>query len=126
MDTTGFGFPFRINDIGQVQALTGNDNIRARILQVLLTSPGERVNLPEFGCGLRDLIFDLDNDILAATTEFAVTRALQRWLGDEIVVQSVDVLNHEVDPKVPEGELQIEVLYVRRDRLEPGKVKIAF
>lgn len=126
MDTTSFGFPFKINELGQVATLTGNENIRSKILQVLLTSPGERVNLPEFGCGLRDLIFDPNNEILAATTEFTVTKSLQRWLGDEIIVESVDVLNHEADPQIPEAELQIVVVYVRRDQLERGKVKIAF
>jgi hypothetical protein len=119
MNTTGFAFPFRINDLGQVATLTGNENIRAKVLQVLLTSPGERVELPEFGCGLRDLVFDPNNEILAATTEFTVSKALQQWLGDEIIVQTVDVTNEN-------GELQVEIVYVRRDQLEPGKVKIAF
>jgi hypothetical protein len=119
MDTTSLGFPFKINELGQVATLTGNDNIRAKIIQVLLTSPGERVNLPEFGCGLRDLVFDPNNEILAAATEFTVTKALQRWLGDEILVEGVDV-------SYVEAELQIEVVYIRRDQLERGKVKIAF
>jgi hypothetical protein len=119
MDTTSFGFPFRINELGQVAPLSGDANIRAKVMQVLLTSPGERVMLPEFGCGLRDLVFDPNNEILAATTEFTVAKALQQWLGDEILVQSVDVTNEE-------GELQIEIVYVRRDQLQPGKVKIAF
>jgi phage baseplate assembly protein W len=88
-------------------------------LQVLLTALGERVNLPDFGCGLRDLLFDPNNEILAAVTEFTVTKALERWLGDDILVERVDVTN--------EGEqAQIEVVYVRRDRLETGKVKVAF
>ena len=119
MDTTSFGFPFRINELGQVTALTGNDNIRAKVLQALMTSPGERVMAPEFGCGLRDLLFDPNNEILAAATEFTITKSLQRWLGDEIIVQSVDV--EHVD-----GELQVEVVYIRRDQLTVGKVKIAF
>jgi len=119
MDTTSFGFPFRINELGRVAALTGNDNIRAKVLQALMTSPGERVMAPEFGCGLRDLVFDPGNEILAAATEFTVTKSLQRWLGDEILVQRVDVEN--VD-----GELQIEVIYIRRDQLTAGRVKIAF
>jgi phage baseplate assembly protein W len=119
MDKTGFGFPFKINELGQVNTLTGDDNIRARILQVLLTSPGERVNLPEFGCGLRDLIFDPNNAILVATTEFTVTKSLQQWLDDDIIVETVDISN--------EGEtLQIEVVFIRSDRLERDKVKIAF
>src|SRR5262249_46637004 len=110
MDTTSFGFPFRINELGQVAPLDGDDNIRAKVLQVLLTSPGERVHLPEFGCGLRDLVFDPNNEVLAATTEFTITKALQQWLSDDILVQSVDVSNDD-------GELLIEVAYVRRDQL---------
>ncbi|HEU4390614.1 MAG TPA: GPW/gp25 family protein [Blastocatellia bacterium] len=119
MDTTGIGFPFVINELGQVAAMTADDNIRAKILQVLLTSPGERVMRPEFGTGLRDLVFDPNNDVLAATTEFTAARALQQWLNDEVVVQSVDVTNDE-------GALQVEVVYIRRDLVQPGKIKIAF
>jgi Bacteriophage baseplate protein W len=119
MDAKGMGFPFTIDQLGQVGTLVGEDNIRARILQVLLTEPGERINLPEFGCGLRGLVFDPNNEILAATTEFMVNKALQRWLGNEIVVQQVNVLNQG-------EELQVEVVYIRRDRLESGKIKIAF
>ena len=119
MDRTGWSFPFRIDDLGQVSTSSGNDHIRNKVLQVLLTSPGERVNLPEFGCGLRDLVFDPNNEILAATTEFTVHRALQRWLADDIILQGVDV-SHD------EGQLTVEVAYVRRDQLEPGRIKIAF
>ncbi|HEX8353295.1 MAG TPA: GPW/gp25 family protein [Pyrinomonadaceae bacterium] len=119
MDTSGLAFPFHIDERGRVAVASGDENIRSKILQVLLTAPGERVNLPDFGCGLRDLLFDPNNEILAAVTEFTVTRALERWLGDEILVERVDVTS--------EGEqAQIEVVYVRRDRLETGKVKIAF
>lgn len=119
MDLTSFGFPFATNDLGQVSTLTGDDNIRAKIVQVLLTAPGERVNLPEFGCGLRELVFDPNNDILAAATEFKVNQALQQWLGDEIVVESVN-LSH-VDEK-----LEIQIVYLRRDRMEKRKMKVAF
>lgn len=119
MDTSGLAFPFHIDERGGVAVATGDENIRSKVLQVLLTALGERVNLPDFGCGLRDLLFDPNNEILAAVTEFTVTKALERWLGDEILVERVDVTN--------EGEqAQIEVVYVRRDRLETGKVKIAF
>lgn len=119
MDTTGIAFPFRINDLGQVALATSDDNIRGKILQVLLTSPGERVMRPEFGSGLRDLVFDPNNEVVAATTEFTAAKALQQWLGDEIIVQSVDVSNFG-------GELQVEVVYIRRDLLAPGRIKIAF
>ena len=126
MGTTSIGFSFRINDLGRVATVTNAENIRAKILQVLLTSPGERVQLPEFGCGLRELVFDPNNEILAATTEFSVTKALQQWLADDIILQSVDISSRAGDAQIPEGEIQVEVVYLLRESLEPGKVKIAF
>jgi Bacteriophage baseplate protein W len=119
MDTTSLGFPFRFTELAQTAKSSGDENIRAKIVQLVLTAPGERVNVPDFGCGLRDLVFDPNNEILAATTEFAITKALQDWLSSDIIVNSVDVSNDD-------GELQIDVVYLRRDRLEVGKVKIAF
>jgi uncharacterized protein len=119
MDATALGFPFRFDELGQAATLTGNGNLQAKILQVVLTAPGERVNLSDFGCGLRDLVFDPNNDVLAATTEFAINKALQKWLSNDIIVSSVDITNSE-------GELQIDVTYIRRDQLEPAKIKITF
>jgi len=69
------------DEVGQVATLTGDDNLQAKILEVVLTSPGERVNLPDFGCGLRDLVFDPNNDVLAATTEFAINKSLAAMAG---------------------------------------------
>ena len=54
------------------------------IRQVLLTAPGERVDLPEFGCGLRQLLFAPNSDALQATAQLMVQRALNRWLADQI------------------------------------------
>jgi phage baseplate assembly protein W len=119
MDTTSLAFPFRIDNLGRVATASGDDNIRAKILEVVMTAPGERVGQPDFGCGLRDLVFDPNNDILAATTEFAINKALQQWMPDDIVVQSVDITSAD-------SQLQITVTYVRRDQLEVGQVKILF
>ena len=49
--------------------------------QVLFTSPGERVNLPDFGSGLLQLPFAPNSVELAAATQFAVQGALQKWLS---------------------------------------------
>jgi phage baseplate assembly protein W len=118
MDVTGFAFPFRFDNIGRVATLTGDDNLRARIYQVLFTSPGERVQEPEFGCGLRDLVFEPNNDILAAAAEYNIANALTRWLGDDILVQDVNTAQN--------GELvEVTVTYVRRDSLDVAAVKVA-
>jgi len=119
MDVTSVAFPFRIDELGKIATQTGDANVRARIVQILLTAPGERVDLPDFGCGLRDLVFDPNNEVLAATMEFTIGKALQRWMPDDIFVSDVNV--DSVD-----DQLTVEVAYVRKDRLEPAKVKIAF
>ena len=75
--------------------------------------------MPEFGCGLRDLVFDPNNTILAATTEFTVRKSLERWLGNEILVEVVDV-------KSEEETLLIIIVYVRKDTLEKQAIKISF
>ena len=63
--------------------------IRQLIIQVLLTSPGERVHRPEFGAGLRRLIFAPNSPGTASITQTLVFEALDRWLGRLIRVDDV-------------------------------------
>ena len=73
---TTFGFPFAVNEAGRVSATGGDEAVRGKIVQVLFTAPGERVNFPEFGCGLFNLVFEPSNEILVAAMEFTVGQAL--------------------------------------------------
>jgi uncharacterized protein len=65
------------------------DYVRQLVEQVLFTSPGERVNLPDFGSGLLQLPFAPNSLEMAAATQFTVQAALQKWLSSYIKVQSV-------------------------------------
>jgi phage baseplate assembly protein W len=114
---TGLGFPFGITASGVVAAQQDDALLRGKVLQLLLTAPGERVNQPEYGTGLRDLVFDPNNDILAATTEFTVTRALRRFLGDQLEVQSVQV-------SADDSELSIEIVYLRTADLRTERLQV--
>jgi uncharacterized protein len=51
--------------------------------------PGERVNRPDFGCGLLQLVFAPNSVELAATLQALVQGALQQWLGTLIRVEDV-------------------------------------
>jgi phage baseplate assembly protein W len=117
--TTSYGFPFRVNEAGRINATGGEEAIRGKIIQVLFTAPGERVNLPEFGCGLFNLVFEPNGDILAAAMEFTVGQALTRWLGNEIIVNGVDISTNE-------GTVNIEVAYTKRTDLSRQAVRIQF
>ena len=114
-----FGFPFAVNSAGRITASGGDDAIRAKVIQVLFTAPGERVNVPDFGCGLFNLVFEPNNAVLAATMEFTVGQALSRWLGDDIVVDGVDV-------EAVEETVTIQVAYTKRQDLSQQAVRIHF
>lgn len=86
-------YPWQIDGRGRIWDTSEVSHIRHMIEQVLFTIPGERVNRPEFGCGLQQLIFEPNSDELAATTEFLVQGSLERWLGDVIEVEEVGVEN---------------------------------
>jgi uncharacterized protein len=101
-------YPFRIDgDSRQAQQSSYADHVRQMIRQVLLTAPGERVNLPEFGCGLRQTLFAPNSEALEASVKILILQSLNRWLGAEIKVKEIRVGG---DPD--QGELRIDIDYV--------------
>ena len=92
MNRHDYAYPFRIDPLsGQAAQTPYGTHVAQMIRQILLTAPGERVNLPEFGCGLRQLLFAPSSDGLQATTQLLVRRALDHWLAGQITVVNVRV-----------------------------------
>lgn len=100
-------YPFHLNTLGCTAITDKEEHIRDLIEQVLFTAPGERVNRPNFGSGLMQLVFAPNSDELATATEFTVQGALQQWLGDLIQVEALQVESQE-------ATLRITVQYVLR------------
>ena len=84
-------FPYCFDGHGRSREADEATWIRGLIEQVLFTAPGERVMRPDFGSGLRELVFAPNSPELAATVQFLVQGALQQWLADLIQVESVEV-----------------------------------
>src|SRR5579863_3415054 len=82
-------FPYQFDGRGRTREAAQSDYVVQLIEQVLFTSPGERVNLPDFGSGLLQLAFAPNSIEMAAATQFAVQGALQKWLGGNVKIQSV-------------------------------------
>ena len=116
---TTFGFPFAVNETGRINATGGDEAIRGKIIQVLFTAPGERVNRPEFGCGLFNLVFEPNHAILAAAMEFTIGQALARWLGDDILVDGINVDSAE-------ATVTVEIAYTKRKDFSKQAVRIRF
>jgi uncharacterized protein len=82
--------PLHIDGRGRTATTDPDEHIRDLVEQVLFTSPGERVNRPDFGCGLAQLVFGPASDEIATATQFLVQGALQQWLGELIRVDAVE------------------------------------
>ncbi len=92
MARTDYSFSFRIDGSSNEGARAAySPHVDQMIRQVLLTAPGERVDLPQFGCGLRNLLFAPNSDALQVTTQLMVQQSLTRWLGDQIDVKACTV-----------------------------------
>jgi uncharacterized protein len=103
-------YPYHIEGRGRTATTSEDDHIRDMIEQVLFTSAGERVNRPDFGSGVMQLVFAPNSGELAAATQFLVQGALQQWLGDLIQVEAVQVESED-------ATLRVVVQYlVRRTR----------
>lgn len=84
-------YPYSFDNSGATAQTDLSGHIRDMIGQILLTSPGERVNRPTFGCGVAQLVFAPNSDVLAAAQQQIIQSSLQQWLSDLIRVRTVDV-----------------------------------
>lgn len=98
-------FPYSIDSRGRTAETDESQHIQDLIQQVLFTIPGERVNRPDFGSGLMQMVFMPGNNEIAVATQFLVQGALQQWLGNLIRVEAVQI-------KSQDATLNITIQYV--------------
>jgi uncharacterized protein len=111
-------FPFHFDASGRTATADDDAHIREMIEQLLFTNPGERVNRPDFGSGLMQLVFAPNSPEIAAALQFTLRGAIQRWLGDLIELQDLQVTS--VD-----STLTIDLQYLRRQTGRTQTAQIA-
>ena len=99
-------YPFGIDaGVGRLAEETGYAaHVEQLMKQVLFTNPGERINRPDFGCGLRRMVFAPNSDVTASLTQITVLQALETWLGELISVDDVKV-------NAVEEVLEVRIVY---------------
>jgi phage baseplate assembly protein W len=123
MQRHDYAFPFRIDPAsGQAAQTSYQTHVDQMIRQVLLTSRGERIDLPEFGCGLRQLIFAPHNSALDSATNLVVQQALTRWMAGIITVQQVIVV--PVTSTDNPAQLQIQINYTMLATQTNGQLQV--
>jgi uncharacterized protein len=111
-------FPFRIDGRGRTAEANNIDHINEMIEQFLFTNPGERVNRPDYGSGLLQLVFAPNSPELAATLQFTTQAGLQRWLGDVIDVQTLRV-------SAEDATLRVLIEYIVRSTGQTRSVELS-
>lgn len=107
MTARALSFPFHADDHGAAATSGPAAMIREQIEQVLLTIPGERVDRPDFGCGVQLLVFETTSPEVVASTEYLVRTELRRHLGALLTVDAVRV-------RTDDSALLVDVLYTVR------------
>jgi phage baseplate assembly protein W len=98
-------FPFRVGGNGRpVQVATLENHVRDELMQLILTNPAERLFLPEFGGGVRRLVFENLDEATGAMVKARLTRGISRWLSTRITLEELKV--------TVEGEkIEVDLLY---------------
>jgi phage baseplate assembly protein W len=124
MQRHDYAFPFRIDPAsGQAAQTPYQAHVDQMIRQVLLTNRGERIDLPEFGCGLRQLLFAPHNSALDSTTNLIVQQALSRWMSGIISVQKVIVVPQTTTDNP--AQLNIQINYMMLATQTNGQLQVA-
>jgi phage baseplate assembly protein W len=102
-------YPFAIDKgFGKLAEETDYDrHVEQMIKQVLFTNPGERINRPDFGCGIRRMVFAPNSDVSANLSQVLINQSLERWMGTVIELNDVQVNNIE-------ERLEIKIVYLVR------------
>jgi hypothetical protein len=107
----GFLFPVALDaPVGRLVKETSYPAYVVQLIkQVLLTAPGERVNRPDFGAGLRRMVFAPSSQETATLLQATVFQSLDRWLGTLIKVEKVEA-------SFGDGRLDVLIAYTLKAR----------
>ncbi len=110
-------FPFHFDGRHRTATTDDDDHIRDMIEQFIFTNAGERVNRPDFGSGLLQLVHAPNSPELASALQFTMQAGLNLWLGDLIEVRALDA-------QANDSQLLVTISYVVRRTNEARQVQL--
>lgn len=120
-----YAYPFRVDAVsGQTAQSPYAAHVQQMVYQLLMTNPGERVNQPQFGCGIRGMVFGPINDALAATVQLRVLQALTTWLNGIVVPGNVEVTSSASNTVSEPGTIVVSVTYTLVETQTPDNVTV--
>jgi phage baseplate assembly protein W len=126
MKFIGLQYPLVKNPRGLLAQKNGVDQIKADVLQLLLTNPGERVMLPNYGTPLRKLIFEPNDDGLIAEAKKIISDSINAW-EPRIVITNIEVSNKINNNLLNEYDTKEEtdnILYINIKFVDPENISM--
>ena len=113
----GVAFPFNADGVFN-QTFTQKEQVKSNLINVLLTERGERVNLPDFGVGLKNLLFEtqIDTNVL----ESRIDAQVQKYIPE------ITLISAEVDFSPDEHILYIKITYEYNPSSETDAIQLNF
>lgn len=103
-DHHGMSFPPTLGPDAGLATVDPVDSVRAMLEQILFTEPGERVNRPSFGVGVRGAVFEPNSPFLQTRIRVALEENVWEHLGHHILV-------HELSVDRSEAELHLRIRF---------------
>ena len=113
----GVAFPFNADAVFN-QTFTQKEQVKSNLINVLLTEPGERVNLPDFGVGLKNLLFETTID--TTNLEARIDNQVQ------IYIPEITLISAETDFSPDEHILYIKITYRYNPSNEVDAIQLNF
>ena len=120
----GLQYPLVKTSRGTMAQKSGVDQIKADLLQLLLTNPGERVMLPEFGTPLRKLIFEPNDPTIEQQARNMIAASIEKW-EPRIVVNAINVTSNFNKNSLNQNDTQDElgaILGIQIDIIDPNDI----
>ncbi len=117
-DGAHLAFPFHVAPDGRAAVIDSlPHHVRDELVQLLLTNFGERPFLPDFGGGVRRLVFEGASDATAAVAKAQIARSLARWLSQRLTVQTLTVV-------ADNATIAVELTYLVAGEKDPRRVRL--
>lgn len=125
MKFLGVPYPITRNPLGFLRSSNGIDQIKSDLLQLLLTTPGERVMLPTYGTPLKKLIFDPNDTNLEIAAREMIINSINQW-EPRITVQQIEITSsidpNQLDSNDPKENLE-NFLFIRILFFDPENIQ---
>jgi len=117
MNFIGAPYPMTRHPRGILRSQKGVNQVKSDLLALLLTEPGERVMLPDFGTPLKQFFFEQNDSVIVERVREEIANSIRTW-EPRIAVTAIEVSNsHEsVAPSLSpmdDGESSDHVLMIR-------------